>query len=151
MHEEGILRVPHLKGHRVESRTCGSDSSCARWKHVCSAWRERQGVLLTSGWCAWRQVWNLLGLCRTSMGDIGGGVAAYQRAIALAPDFREAWLNLAQARKEARAPCGSCAPSCMCTFTLPSLRLMGPRHLLPVCLPCLERTQKDETQRALRW
>ena len=50
----------------------------------------------------WRQVWNLLGLCRTCMGDIQGGVAAYKRAIALAPDFREAWLNLAQARKEAR-------------------------------------------------
>lgn len=72
---------------------------------MCSAWRERQGELLTSGAVRRRrQVWNLLGVCRTSMGDIGGGVAAYQRAIALAPDFREAWLNLAQARKEARAP-----------------------------------------------
>jgi len=37
------------------------------------------------------------------MGDIGGGAAAYARALGLAPDFREAWLNLAQARKEARA------------------------------------------------
>ena len=65
----------------------------------------------------WRQVWNLLGLCRTSMGDIQGGVAAYKRAIALAPDFREAWLNLAQARKEARyllAPAHACLnPECV--------------------------------------
>lgn len=56
-----------------------------------------------AGMSLWRQVWNLLGLCRTCMGDIQGGVAAYKRAIALAPDFREAWLNLAQARKEARS------------------------------------------------
>ena len=38
------------------------------------------------------------GLCSTSMGDIRDGVAAYERAVALSPDMKEAWINLAQAR-----------------------------------------------------
>lgn len=46
------------------------------------------------------QAWNVLGLCHTSMGDIGDGIAAYKKAIELQPDHREAWANLAQARKE---------------------------------------------------
>ena len=46
------------------------------------------------------QAWNVLGLCHTSMGDIGDGIAAYRKAIDLQPDHREAWANLAQARKE---------------------------------------------------
>lgn len=46
------------------------------------------------------QAWNVLGLCHTSMGDIGAGIAAYRRTIELQPDHREAWANLAQARKE---------------------------------------------------
>lgn len=49
------------------------------------------------------QAWNVLGLCHTSMGDIGDGIAAYQKAIDLQPDHREAWANLAQARKEVAA------------------------------------------------
>lgn len=40
----------------------------------------------------------MLGLCRVSMGDIRQGVAAYERAIKLEPEMREAWLNLGQAR-----------------------------------------------------
>ena len=46
------------------------------------------------------QAWNLLGLCQTSMGDIGDGIRAYQKAINLQPNHREAWVNMAQARKE---------------------------------------------------
>jgi Tfp pilus assembly protein PilF len=48
------------------------------------------------------QAWNLLGLCQTSMGDIGDGIRAYQRVIDMQPDHREAWVNMAQARKEVR-------------------------------------------------
>lgn len=33
------------------------------------------------------------------MGDIREGVAAYQKAIKLAPDMKEAWINLAQVRQ----------------------------------------------------
>lgn len=47
-----------------------------------------------------QKAWNLLGLCRVSMGDIRDGVAAYEKALALSPDSREAWLNLGQALKE---------------------------------------------------
>ena len=46
------------------------------------------------------QAWNLLGLCQTSMGDIGDGIRAYHKAIDLQPNHREAWVNMAQARKE---------------------------------------------------
>lgn len=46
------------------------------------------------------QACNLLGLCQTSMGDIGDGIRAYQKAINLQPNHREAWVNMAQARKE---------------------------------------------------
>jgi len=30
------------------------------------------------------------------MGDIRAGVAAYERAVGLAPEMREAWLNMGQ-------------------------------------------------------
>ena len=58
-------------------------------------------------------------------------MAAYQRAIALAPDFREAWLNLAQARKEARGPAArarrlACAGSVRGIPAQSSLRLIFP-------------------------
>ena len=42
------------------------------------------------------QAWNLLGLCQTSMGDIGDGIRAYQKVIDLQSDHREAWVNMAQ-------------------------------------------------------
>lgn len=45
----------------------------------------------------------MLGLCRVSMGDIRLGVAAYEKAIELSPDNREAWLNLGQVRGCSRA------------------------------------------------
>ncbi len=48
------------------------------------------------------QACNLLGLCQTSMGDIGDGIRAYQKVIDMQPDHREAWVNMAQARKEVR-------------------------------------------------
>ncbi|KAK9817859.1 hypothetical protein WJX72_003273 [[Myrmecia] bisecta] len=44
--------------------------------------------------------WNLLGLCRTSQGDIPAGLQAYEQAIKLNPKHREAWINMAQAKKE---------------------------------------------------
>jgi tetratricopeptide (TPR) repeat protein len=46
------------------------------------------------------QMWNVLGLCATSQGDIRDGVAAYERAVALKPDLKEGFLNMAQALKE---------------------------------------------------
>eukprot|EP00775_Hariotina_reticulata_P011921 gene11921-12065_t len=46
------------------------------------------------------QAFNYLGLCRVSMGDIRDGCRAYERAIELQPEMREAWLNLGQALKE---------------------------------------------------
>lgn len=46
------------------------------------------------------QAWNLLGLCRTSMGDIRDGVKSYERAVELKPDLKEGWINMGQALKE---------------------------------------------------
>lgn len=46
------------------------------------------------------QAWNYLGLGRVSMGDIREGCKAYEKAIELAPQMKEAWLNLGQALKE---------------------------------------------------
>lgn len=34
------------------------------------------------------------------MGDIGDGIRAYQKVIDMQPNHREAWVNMAQARKE---------------------------------------------------
>lgn len=45
-------------------------------------------------------MWNFLGLARVSMGDIREGCKAYQRALDLAPELKEVWLNLGQACKE---------------------------------------------------
>ena len=53
--------------------------------------------------------WNQLGLCRTGLGDIEEGCAAYRQAIALDPKMMDAWFNLSQARKEVRLCCGSSA------------------------------------------
>lgn len=53
------------------------------------------------------QAWNLLGLCQTSMGDIQDGIRAYQRAIDLQPHHKEAWVNMAQARKEVGLDCAA--------------------------------------------
>lgn len=38
------------------------------------------------------------------MGNIGDGIRAYQKAIDLQPNHREAWVNMAQARKEVSPP-----------------------------------------------
>ncbi|GAX83792.1 hypothetical protein CEUSTIGMA_g11217.t1 [Chlamydomonas eustigma] len=46
------------------------------------------------------QIYNVLGLCSTCQGDIRDGVAAYERAVQLKPDLKEAWLNMGQALKE---------------------------------------------------
>ena len=46
------------------------------------------------------QAHNLLGLCRTSMGNIREGVRAYEKAVDISPDMKEAWLNMGQALKE---------------------------------------------------
>jgi lipoprotein NlpI len=46
------------------------------------------------------QVWNQLGLCRTSVGHLGDAVKAFHEAVKLDPAFYEAWLNMGQASKE---------------------------------------------------
>lgn len=46
------------------------------------------------------QMWNILGLCATSQGNIRQGVAAYEQAVKLKPELKEAWLNMAQVRGE---------------------------------------------------
>lgn len=50
--------------------------------------------------CIMLQAWNLLGLCQVSMGDIRLGSAAYERVLKMDPVNLEAWVHLAQARKE---------------------------------------------------
>jgi tetratricopeptide (TPR) repeat protein len=45
--------------------------------------------------------WNVLGLCIMSQGDIMEGIAGYKKALELKPDLKDAWLNMAQAYKEA--------------------------------------------------
>jgi cytochrome c-type biogenesis protein CcmH/NrfG len=50
--------------------------------------------------CGALQAWNYLGLGRVSMGDIRDGCRAYEKAIELLPEMKEAWLNLGQALKE---------------------------------------------------
>ena len=57
------------------------------------------------------QAWNMLGLCCTSLGDIGEGVDAYREAIRLDTSLKEAYFNLCQALKEVNQtslcdPCG---------------------------------------------
>ncbi|GMH35900.1 hypothetical protein BSKO_03768 [Bryopsis sp. KO-2023] len=47
------------------------------------------------------QAWNLLGLCKTSLGDIQEGVASYKKALAIDPNHKESWFNMCQALKEA--------------------------------------------------
>jgi Tfp pilus assembly protein PilF len=44
------------------------------------------------------QIYNVLGLCSTCQGDIRDGVAAYERAVQLKPDLKEAWLNMGQVK-----------------------------------------------------
>lgn len=44
--------------------------------------------------------WNVFGLCSTSQGNIRDGVLGYERALALKPDLKEAWLNMAMVLKE---------------------------------------------------
>lgn len=50
------------------------------------------------------QAWNFLGLCQVSMGDIRLGAAAYERVLRTDPNNLEAWMHLAQARKEVGFP-----------------------------------------------
>lgn len=46
------------------------------------------------------QAWNLMGLCKTSLGEIDEGVASYKKALQKDPDHKEAWFNMFQALKE---------------------------------------------------
>jgi cytochrome c-type biogenesis protein CcmH/NrfG len=50
------------------------------------------------------QAWNLLGLCRTSQGEIELGMRDYNEAVRLSPGLRDAWMNMGQVLKEARCP-----------------------------------------------
>ena len=46
------------------------------------------------------QVWNMLGRCQVSSGDVTDGIHSYQRSLHIQDSSREAWFNLAQASKE---------------------------------------------------
>lgn len=46
------------------------------------------------------QVWNMLGRCQVSSGDVTDGIRSYQRSLRIQDSSREAWFNLAQANKE---------------------------------------------------
>ena len=48
------------------------------------------------------QAWNFLGMCQVSMGDLRQGAAMYERVLRSDPACLEAWVHLAQARKEVR-------------------------------------------------
>ena len=48
------------------------------------------------------QVWNMLGRCQVSSGDVTDGIHSYQRSLRIQDSSREAWFNLAQANKEVR-------------------------------------------------
>mmetsp|Transcript_69499 Transcript_69499/g.139865 ORF Transcript_69499/g.139865 Transcript_69499/m.139865 type:complete len:343 (+) Transcript_69499:248-1276(+) len=47
--------------------------------------------------------WNYVGLCRAQLGDTALAFKAYERAIALDRKFKEAWVNLAQLKRECGA------------------------------------------------
>ena len=46
------------------------------------------------------QALSFLGLCQVSMGDIREGAALFEKVIRSHPDDLDAWVHLAQARKE---------------------------------------------------
>ena len=51
------------------------------------------------------QVWNMLGRCQVSSGDVTDGIRSYQRSLRIQDSSREAWFNLAQANKEVGLLC----------------------------------------------
>ena len=51
------------------------------------------------------QVWNMLGRCQVSSGDVTDGICSYQRSLRIQDGSREAWFNLAQANKEVGLLC----------------------------------------------
>ena len=78
------------------------------------------------------QAWTFLGRCQVSMGDIRAGVASYERALALDPADLDAWIHLAQARKEVTP---RVAP-----FQIRQCR-RGPRWVARLPCMCAARTQ----------
>ena len=56
-----------------------------------------------------KELYSMLGLSCTAMGDIAEGVKWYRKGVALDPGFREAWLHMFQAYKEG----GLVRPSCV--------------------------------------
>ena len=46
------------------------------------------------------QVWNMLGRCQVSSGDVTDGIRSYERSLRIQDSSREVWFNLAQANKE---------------------------------------------------
>ena len=75
--------------------TCVEMSDTVPWRFLRLQEATRLDPDLTQGW-------NLLGLCRTSQGDIEEGVRGYKKALALNPKLQDAWINMAQAMKEVR-------------------------------------------------
>ncbi len=45
-------------------------------------------------------------VCSTSQGELKDGIAAYERAVQIKPDLKEAWFNMAQVRM--------CVHVCVC-------------------------------------
>jgi Tfp pilus assembly protein PilF len=37
--------------------------------------------------------WNYVGLCRAQLGDVDLALRAHERAVAIEPDFKEAWVS----------------------------------------------------------
>lgn len=79
---------------------------------------------------ATKELLSMMGLSCTAMGDISEGLTHYRNAIALDPDFKEAWLNLFQGLKECGRVCillsvlaslicnlACCIPRCMSALT----------------------------------
>jgi lipoprotein NlpI len=54
-------------------------------------------------------VWNQLGLCRTSVGNLAEAIDAFKKATSMDEQFAEAYLNMGLASKEV---CSSCTSFC---------------------------------------
>ena len=88
------------------------------------------------------QAWTFLGRCQVSMGEIRAGVASYERALTLDPADVDAWIHLAQARKEVRKPYTSLKAYCdlLCPTTHALQGWIAPcwqRGQPGVCIPRL--------------
>jgi hypothetical protein len=89
---------------RANQHTIRSDARAGeRPARQCRCLTDKQFVMLSKSCCS-VQAWNFLGLCQVSMGDIRPGASCYERVLRVDPNSLEAWMHLAQARKEVRMP-----------------------------------------------